>query len=191
MKKVTMRELVGKDIRITDFTITEFMKSKKDKARVELEVDGEYCYFETTSLEVLYQLSWIKDCVMAYTLKSNTNKIRFVKMLDTANPSYNGSRYEKLISKEFGTNDGTTENNTFILLPDNPYSRENDNNQYFCFYKNSVYAKVIKVKNSVYFSFNVSKETIDKIIKNENAAYTKKVEKIIKEKKSDAKPATD
>lgn len=38
MKKVTMRELVGKDIRITDFSITEFMKSKKDKARVELEV---------------------------------------------------------------------------------------------------------------------------------------------------------
>lgn len=187
MKKVTMRELAGKDIRITDFTITEFMKSKKDKARVELEVDGEYCYFETTSLEVLYQLSWIKDCVMAYTLKSNTNKIRFVKMLDTANPSYNGSRYEKLISKEFGNDDGTTENNTFILLPDNPYSRENDNNQYFCFYKNSVYAKVIKVKNSIYFSFNVSKETIDSIIKNENAAYTKKVEKIIKEKKSDSK----
>ena len=53
MKKVTMRELVGKDIRITDFSITEYMKSKKDKARVELEVDGEYCYFETTSLEVL------------------------------------------------------------------------------------------------------------------------------------------
>ena len=187
MKKVTMRELVGKDIRITDFTITEFMKSKKDKARVELEVDGEYCYFETTSLEVLYQLSWIKDCVMAYTLKSNTNKIRFVKMLDTANPSYNGSRYEKLISKEFGNDDGTTENNTFILLPDNPYSRYNDNNQYLCFYKNSVYARVIKVKTSIYFSFNVSKETIDSIIENENAAYTKKVEKIVKEKKSDTK----
>ena len=73
------------------------------------------------------------------------------------------------------------------MLPDNPYSRDNDNNQYFCFYKNSVYAKVIKVKNSVYFSFNVSKETIDNIIKNENAAYTKKVEKIVKEKKSDTK----
>lgn len=29
MKKVTMRELVGKDIRITDFSITEYMKSKK------------------------------------------------------------------------------------------------------------------------------------------------------------------
>lgn len=86
MKKVTMRELVGKDIRITDFSITEYMKSKKDKARVELEVDGEYCYFETTSLEVLYQLAWIKDCVMAYKLKSNTNKIRFVKA--TTNPSY-------------------------------------------------------------------------------------------------------
>ena len=55
------------------------------------------------------------------------------------------------------------------------------------FYKNSVYARVIKVKTSIYFSFNVSKETIDKIIKNENAAYTKKVEKIVKEKKSDTK----
>lgn len=180
MKKVTMRELVGKDIRITDFSITEFMKSKKDKARVELEVDGEYCYFETTSLEVLYQLAWIKDCVMAYTLKSNTNKIRFVKRLDTTNPSYDGSHYEKLISKEFGNDDGTTQNNTFILLPDNPYSSNKDI-QYFCFYKNSVYAKVIRVKNSIYFSFNVSKETIDSMIKNENAIYTKKVEKIVKE----------
>lgn len=180
MKKVTMRELVGKDIRITDFSITEFMKSKKDKARVELEVDGEYCYFETTSLEVLYQLAWIKDCVMAYKLKSNTNKIRFVKRLDTINPSYDGSHYEKLISKEFGNDDGTTQNNTFILLPDNPYSSNKDI-QYFCFYKNSVYAKVIRVKNSIYFSFNVSKETLDSIIENENAAYTKKVEKIIKE----------
>ena len=173
MKKVTMRELVGKDIRITDFSITEFMKSKKDKARVELEVDGEYCYFETTSLEVLYQLSWIKDCVMAYTLKSNTNKIRFVKMLDTANPSYNGSRYEKLISKEFGIDDGTTENNTFILLPDNPYSRDNDNNQYLCFYKNSVYVRVIKVKNSIYFSFKISKEMLDKLLTEEEKSHAK------------------
>ena len=180
MKKVTMRELVGKDIRITDFSITEYMKSKKDKARVELEVDGEYCYFETTSLEVLYQLAWIKDCVMAYTLKSNTNKIRFVKALDTANHSYNGSRYEKLISKEFGNDNGTVQNNSFMLLPDNMYGIDSDDNRYFCFYKNSVYAKVIRVKNSIYFSFNVSKETLDSIIENENAAYTKKVEKIIK-----------
>ena len=181
MKKVTMRELVGKDIRITDFCITEYMKSKKDKARVELEVDGEYCYFETTSLEVLYQLAWIKDCVMAYKLKSNTNKIRLVKALDTTNPSYDGSHYEKLISKEFGTDNGTVQNNTFILLPNSMYNIGIDNNRYFCFYKNSVYAKVIRVKNSIYFSFNISKETIDNIIKNENAAYTKKVEKIIKE----------
>lgn len=179
MKKVTMRELVGKDIRITDFSITEYMKSKKDKARVELEVDGEYCYFETTSLEVLYQLAWIKDCVMAYKLKSNTNKIRFVKA--TTNPSYDGSHYEKLISKEFGNDNGTTQNNSFMLLPDSMDSIDSDDNRYFCFYKNSVYAKVIRVKNSIYFSFNVSKETIDSMIKNENAIYTKKVEKIIKE----------
>lgn len=180
MKKVTMRELVGKDIRITDFCITEFMKSKKDKARVELEVDGEYCYFETTSLEVLYQLAWIKDCIMAYKLKSNTNKIRFVKALNITNHSYDGSRYEKLISKEFGTDNDTTQNNSFMLLPDSMDSIDSDDNRYFCFYKNSVYAKVIRVKNSIYFSFNVSKETIDNIVKNENAAYTKKVEKIIK-----------
>lgn len=179
MKKVTMRELVGKDIRITDFSITEYMKSKKDKARVELEVDGEYCYFETTSLEVLYQLAWIKDCVMAYKLKSNTNKIRFVKA--TTNPSYDGSHYEKLISKEFGNDNGTTQNNSFMLLPDSMDSIDSDDNRYFCFYKNSVYAKVIRVKNFIYFSFNVSKETIDSMIKNENAIYTKKVEKIIKE----------
>ena len=164
MKKVTMRELASKDIRITDFTITEYMKSKKDKARVELEVDGEYCYFETTSLEVLYQLSWIKDCVMAYTLKSNTNKIRFVKMLDTANPSYSGSRYEKLISKEFGTDDGTTQNNSFMLLPDSMYGIDNDDYRYFCFYKNSVYVRVIKVKTSIYFSFKISKEMLDRLL---------------------------
>ena len=164
MKKVTMRELVGKDIRITDFCITEFMKSKKDKARVELEVDGEYCYFETTSLEVLYQLAWIKDCVMAYKLKSNTNKIRFVKRLDTANPSYDGSHYEKLISKEFGTDNGTVQNNTFILLPDSFYNINNDDNRYLCFYKNSVYVRVIRVKNSIYFSFKISKEMLDRLL---------------------------
>ena len=173
MKKVTMRELVGKDIRITDFTITEFMKSKKDKARVELEVDGEYCYFETTSLEVLYQLSWIKDCVMAYTLKSNTNKIRFVKMLDTANPSYNGSRYEKLISKEFGNDNGTTQNNSFMLLPDSMYAIDNDDYRYFCFYKNSVYVRVIKVKTSIYFSFKISKEMLDRLLTEEEKSHAK------------------
>ena len=169
MKKVTMRELVGKDIRITDFTITEFMKSKKDKARVELEVDGEYCYFETTSLEVLYQLAWIKDCVMAYTLKSNTNKIRFVKALNTANHSYNGSRYEKLISKEFGNDNGTTQNNSFMLLPDSMYGIDNDDYRYFCFYKNSVYVRVIKVKTSIYFSFKISKEMLDRLLAEEES----------------------
>ena len=169
MKKVTMRELVGKDIRITDFTITEFMKSKKDKARVELEVDGEYCYFETTSLEVLYQLAWIKDCVMAYTLKSNTNKIRFVKALNTANHSYNGSRYEKLISKEFGNDNGTTQNNSFMLLPDSMYAIDNDDYRYFCFYKNSVYVRVIKVKTSIYFSFKISKEMLDRLLAEEES----------------------
>lgn len=173
MKKVTMRELVGKDIRITDFTITEFMKSKKDKARVELEVDGEYCYFETTSLEVLYQLSWIKDCVMAYTLKSNTNKIRFVKALNTTNPSYDGSRYEKLISKEFGNDNGTTQNNSFMLLPDSMYAIDNDDYRYFCFYKNSVYVRVIKVKNSIYFSFKISKEMLDKLLTEEEKSHAK------------------
>ena len=173
MKKVTMRELVGKDIRITDFTITEFMKSKKDKARVELEVDGEYCYFETTSLEVLYQLSWIKDCVMAYTLKSNTNKIRFVKALNTTNPSYDGSRYEKLISKEFGNDDGTTQNNSFMLLPDSMYAIDNDDYRYFCFYKNSVYVRVIKVKTSIYFSFKISKEMLDKLLTEEEKSHAK------------------
>lgn len=171
MKKVTMRELVGKDIRITDFSITEFMKSKKDKARVELEVDGEYCYFETTSLEVLYQLAWIKDCVMAYKLKSNTNKIRFVKA--TTNPSYDGSHYEKLISKEFGTDNGTTQNNSFMLLPDSMDSIDNDDNRYFCFYKNSVYARVIRVKNSIYFSFKISKEMMDRLLTEEEKSHTK------------------
>lgn len=171
MKKVTMRELVGKDIRITDFCITEFMKSKKDKARVELEVDGEYCYFETTSLEVLYQLAWIKDCVMAYKLKSNTNKIRFVKA--TTNPSYDGSRYEKLISKEFGTDNGTVQNNTFMLLPDSMYSIDNDDYRHFCFYKNSVYARVIRVKNSIYFSFKISKEMMDRLLAEEEKSHTK------------------
>lgn len=173
MKKVTMRELVGKDIRITDFTITEFMKSKKDKARVELEVDGEYCYFETTSLEVLYQLAWIKDCVMAYTLKSNTNKIRFVKALNTTNPSYDGSRYEKLISKEFGNDNGTIQNNSFMLLPDSMYAIDNDDYRYFCFYKNSVYVRVIKVKNSIYFSFKISKEMLDKLLTEEEKSHAK------------------
>ena len=173
MKKVTMRELVGKDIRITDFTITEFMKSKKDKARVELEVDGEYCYFETTSLEVLYQLAWIKDCVMAYTLKSNTNKIRFVKALNTTNPSYDGSRYEKLISKEFGNDNGTTQNNSFMLLPDSMYGIDNDDYRYFCFYKNSVYVRVIKVKTSIYFSFKISKEMLDKLLTEEEKSHAK------------------
>ena len=169
MKKVTMRELVGKDIRITDFSITEFMKSKKDKARVELEVDGEYCYFETTSLEVLYQLAWIKDCVMAYTLKSNTNKIRFVKALNTTNPSYDGSRCEKLISKEFGNDNGTTQNNSFMLLPDSMYGIDNDDYRYFCFYKNSVYVRVIKVKTSIYFSFKISKEMLDRLLAEEES----------------------
>lgn len=164
MKKVTMRELVGKDIRITDFCITEYMKSKKDKARVELEVDGEYCYFETTSLEVLYQLAWIKDCIMAYKLKSNTNKIRFVKALDTTNPSYDGSHYEKLISKEFGTDNGTVQNNNFILLPDSFYNINNDDNRYLCFYKNSVYVRVIREKNSIYLSFKISKEMLDRLL---------------------------
>lgn len=171
MKKVTMRELVGKDIRITDFSITEYMKSKKDKARVELEVDGEYCYFETTSLEVLYQLAWIKDCVMAYKLKSNTNKIRFVKA--TTNPSYDGSHYEKLISKEFGTDNGTVQNNTFMLLPDSMYSIDNDDYRYFCFYKNSVYVRVIRVKNSIYFSFKISKEMMDRLLAEEEKSHTK------------------
>lgn len=166
-----MRELVGKDIRITDFSITEYMKSKKDKARVELEVDGEYCYFETTSLEVLYQLAWIKDCVMAYKLKSNTNKIRFVKA--TTNPSYDGSHYEKLISKEFGTDNGTTQNNSFMLLPDSMDSIDNDDNRYFCFYKNSVYARVIRVKNSIYFSFKISKEMMDRLLAEEEKSHTK------------------
>ena len=164
MKKVTMRELVGKDIRITDFCITEYMKAKKDKATVELEVDGEYCYFETTSLEVLYQLAWIKVCVMAYKLKSNTNKIRFVKALDTTNHSYDGSHYEKLISKEFGTDNGTTQNNTFILPPDSFYNINNDDNRYLCFYKNSVYVRVIREKNSIYFSFKISKEMLDRLL---------------------------
>lgn len=171
MKKVTMRELVGKDIRITDFSITEYMKSKKDKARVELEVDGEYCYFETTSLEVLYQLAWIKDCVMAYKLKSNTNKIRFVKA--TTNPSYDGSHYEKLISKEFGNDNGTTQNNSFMLLPDSMDSIDNDDYRYFCFYKNSVYARVIRVKNSIYFSFKISKEMMDRLLAEEEKSHTK------------------
>lgn len=171
MKKVTMRELVGKDIRITDFSITEYMKSKKDKARVELEVDGEYCYFETTSLEVLYQLAWIKDCVMAYKLKSNTNKIRFVKA--TTNPSYDGSHYEKLISKEFGTDNGTVQNNSFMLLPDSMDSIDNDDYRYFCFYKNSVYARVIRVKNSIYFSFKISKEMMDRLLAEEEKSHTK------------------
>lgn len=171
MKKVTMRELVGKDIRITDFSITEYMKSKKDKARVELEVDGEYCYFETTSLEVLYQLAWIKDCVMAYKLKSNTNKIRFVKA--TTNPSYDGSHYEKLISKEFGTDNGTVQNNSFMLLPDSMDSIDSDDNRYFCFYKNSVYARVIRVKNSIYFSFKISKEMMDRLLTEEEKSHTK------------------
>ena len=187
MKKVTMRELVGKDIRITDFCITEYMKSKKDKARVELEVDGEYCYFETTSLEVLHQLSWIKQCVITYKLTKNTKGICWVKALDTTNPSYDGSHYEKLISKEFGTDNGTVQNNTFILLPNSMYNIGIDNNRYFCFYKNSVYVKVIREKSSICFSSNISKETIDDLIKNENAAYTKKTEEIIKEEKSHAK----
>lgn len=90
---------------------------------------------------------------MAYTLKSNTNKIRFVKALNTTNPSYDGSRYEKLISKEFGNDNGTTQNNSFMLLPDSMYGIDNDDYRYFCFYK-----------NSIYFSFKISKEMLDRLL---------------------------
>lgn len=111
---------------------------------------------------------------MAYTLKSNTNKIRFVKALNTTNPSYDGSRYEKLISKEFGNDNGTTQNNSFMLLPDSMYGIDNDDYRYFCFYKNSVYVRVIKVKKSIYFSFKISKEMLDRLLdETESHAKTK------------------
>ena len=58
-----------------------------------------------------------------------------------------------------------------MLLPDNMYGIDSDDDRYFCFYKNSVYAKVIRVKNSIYFSFNVSKETLDSIIKRSEVNY--------------------
>lgn len=85
-------------------------------------------------------------------------------MLDTASPSYDGSRYEKLISKEFGNDNDTTQNNSFMLLPDSMYGIDNDDYRYFCFYKNSVYVRVIKVKNSIYFSFKISKEMLDRLL---------------------------
>lgn len=154
MRKVTMKELVDKDIRITDFRIEKYMKSKKDKAVVELEVDGEYCYFETSSLEVLYQLSLIKSCVMNYKLKNNTNKIRWVKTsLDsTTHYKTNGDAY--IVTEEFS-------------------STESENNRYLCFYKNSVYVKVIREKTSIYFSFKISKETIDRLLIEEEKRHAK------------------
>ena len=161
IKKVTMRELVGKDIRITDFRI------KNDKAIVELEVDGEYCYFETTNLEVLRQLSWIKQCEMIYKFNKNTKNICWVrKCKDSIHYNESGDPY--IETEEFS-------------------NTENVNDRYLCFYKNSVYVKIIKQKSSICFSPNISKETIDKLIKNDNAVYTKKTEKIIKEEKSDTK----
>lgn len=108
---------------------------------------------------------------MAYKLKSNTNKIRFVKA--TTNPSYDGSHYEKLISKEFGNDNGTAQNNSFMLLPDSMDSIDNDDYRYFCFYKNSVYARVIRVKNSIYFSFKISKEMMDRLLTEEEKSHTK------------------
>lgn len=154
MRKVTMKELVDKDIRITDFRIEKYMKSKKDKAVVELEVDGEYCYFETSSLEVLYQLSLIKSCVMNYKLKNNTNKIRWVKTSLDSTTHYNTNGDAYIVTEEFS-------------------STESENNRYLCFYKNSVYVKVIREKTSIYFSFKISKETIDRLLIEEEKRHAK------------------
>lgn len=154
MRKVTMKELVDKDIRITDFRIEKYMKSKKDKAIVELEVNGEYCYFETTSLEVLYQLTLIKSCVMNYKLKTNTNKIRLVKTSLDSTTHYNTNGDAYIVTEEFS-------------------STESENNRYLCFYKNSVYVKVIREKTSIYLSFRISKETIDRLLTEEKKSHDK------------------
>lgn len=155
MKKIIMRELVGKDIRITDFRIEKFMNSKSDKAIVELEVDGEYCYFETTNPEVIRQLLCIKQCVTIYKLNKKAKNIVWVRRLvDSIRYNTNGDAYT--VTEEFSKS-------------------ESKNNRYLCFYKNSVYVKVVKQKTSIYFSFspNISKETIDRLLTEEEKSHTK------------------
>lgn len=176
MRKVTMKELVGKDIRITDFRIEKTMKSKNDKAIVELEINGEYCYFETISPEVLYQLTWIRQCMINHKLNRNAKGIRWAKMLDSV--PCDETCYEKIISKGFNSIITTGEcNNSVILLADDFCSTDSRDNPYLCFYKNSVYVKVIKQRNSIYFSFSLSKETTDRLIKEETESEKLKTKK--------------
>lgn len=176
MRKVTMKELVGKDIRITDFRIEKTMKSKNDKAVVELEVDGEYCYFETISSEVLYQLTWIKQCMINHKLNRNAKGIRWAKMLDSA--PCDETYFEKIISKGISTNiSNNAYDNSIILLPDDSCSTDSRDDPYLCFYKNSVYVKVIKQRSSIYFSFSLSKETTDRLIKEETESEKLKTKK--------------
>ena len=178
MKRAILTDLIGKEIRITDFYIKNSMKSKSDTANVEFELDGEKYYFTTTSPYVIYQLTWIKQCLLDYKLNKRTKGIVHVKM-NNSNPSMQ-SIIDKVVDKMMNHTIPDNTAQSYIIFSDDTCDAKDRDNPYLVFYKNSVYVKIIKQqKNRLYFGFKLSKDMMNKIQKEESDGYKKQTEEML------------
>lgn len=176
MKRTILTDLVGKEIRITDFYIKKSMKSKLDIANVEFELDGEEYFFTTTSPYVIYQLAWIKQCIMDYKLGKRIKGIKIIKMTESDPSLQNVVR--GVVDKANRLPDNTF--HSYVIFSDDTCDAKDRDNPYLVFYKNSVYVKIIKQqKNRLYFGFKLSKDMMNKIQKEESDGYKKQTEEML------------
>jgi len=175
MKRTSLTNLVGKEIKITDFYIKKSMKSKLDTANVEFELDGKEYFFTTTSPYIIYQLTWIKQCILDYNLNKRTKGIKLVQMIGS-DPSL-----QNAVTKVLDKGNKVLDNRyrSYVIFSDDTCDAKNRDNPYLVFYKNSIYVKIIKQKNRIYFSFTLSKNMISKLKKEESDEYNKKTKEML------------
>lgn len=176
MERKTLMDLVGKEIGITDFYIKKSMKAKADIANVEFKLNGKDYYFTTSSPYVIYQLTWIKQCILDYKLNTrrNVKGIRFIKMRES-DPSLQ-SAVNNVMKAMNKLPDNTLK--SFIIFSDNTCNNKENCDPYLTFYNKSIFVKVIREKNAIYFSFTLSKEFVNNLIKEDSKKYHNMVDKI-------------
>lgn len=177
MKRAILTDLIGKEIRITDFYIKNSMKSKSDTANVEFELDGEKYYFTTTSPYVIYQLTWIKQCLLDYKLNKRTKGIVHVRM-NNSNPSMQ-SIIDKVVDKMMNHTIPDNTAQSYIIFSDDTCDAKERDNLYLTFYNDSIYVKIIRQKNSIYFSFTLSDKFMIKLSKEEDKRYENRTKEML------------
>lgn len=157
MERFALKDLVRKQLIITDFRITNTMRSVSKTASVKFKtLKGEEGYFTTNDILIIYQLQWIKNILVRNTLDKFTEGIHRIRMKDYDDIDF--TLFDSVYHLDDEIMEPIERETGCIIFPE--FSKDGD--PYLVYGNDSFLVKITKHNDHYCFNFDILERTLSK-----------------------------